>query len=563
MKERQGGWLVAKTLYDLGVRNIFTLGGGHINPIFVACSELEINLIDTHHEQGASMAADAYGRITKKPGICLVTAGPGFTNTLTGVAGSFLSNSPLLLIAGMSGLEENDRVSLQEIDQEAMITPITKWAKTVYDTNRIPEYVSRAFMIAQTGKPGPVYLGMSYEILYPFLDKSKEKRIKPITLKTTTEPSDKTVEQVVSLIEASTKPVVIAGSGCWYSGAERLLFEFSLLFKIPLFTLNMGRGIVSDDRCFGIASPGSPRGFKDITALCDLIILLGVRPSIYMGFGKTFNPKAKIIQVDIDPKEIGKNIEIELPIVTDASGFLKRTIHALKGLPNIERRFEDWYKEASSISQRTYREFETRYLRKKKCPIHPALVAKTVSDLLSQEGIIVVDGGDCQSWCDITCEVKGPGRYLKGGPLGCMGIGIPFALGAKVAEPQTPVVLISGDGAAAMNFMEIETAVRHSLPFTVVICNDSAWGMTKHQMNITYPDLPSPPGVDIGFIPFHKIAESMGGYGELVEKPKDLKPALKRALSSGLPSVINVKTDPDAISGATHTITSMMMSKMK
>ena len=168
----EGGRLVARTLYELGVREIFSLGGGHINPIYHACSDVGIRIIDTHHEQGASMAADAYGRVKRKPGVCLVTAGPGFTNTITGIAGAYLANSPLMVISGRSGVEENDRLSLQEIDQQGMAAPVTKWARTIYDTKRIPEYIASAYKKALTGRPGPVYLGMSYEVLYPECEES-------------------------------------------------------------------------------------------------------------------------------------------------------------------------------------------------------------------------------------------------------------------------------------------------------------------------------------------------------------------------------------------------------
>ena len=174
----------------------------------------------------------------------------------------------------------------------------------------------------------------------------------------------------------------------------------------------------------------------------------------------------------------------------------------------------------------------------------------------------MVDGGDCQSWTDVTYEVQNPGHYVKGGPLGCMGVGIPFALGTKAANPDKKVALITGDGAVAMNFMEIETAVKHKLPFVVVVCNDSAWGMTKHQIEITYPKVKKTQGVELGFVEFDKIAKAMGGNGETVTDIKKLEPALKRAFKSNLPAVINVKTDPDAVSGATHFITQMMMKGM-
>lgn len=561
MPMRQGGWLLAKTLHDLGVRDIFTLAGGHINPVYKACTDLGIRLIDTHHEQGAAMAADAYGRVTRTPGVCLVTAGPGMTNALTGVAGSYLSNSPMLLIAGRSGIEENDILSLQEIDQISMARPVTKWARTIYDIKRIPEYVTNAYRNSITGRPGPVYLDMSYEVLYPGCN---EADLSGYSLKIPDiccEPRDQVIESFFNFLKNACRPVVIAGSGSWYSGSEESINRFAGLLNVPLFTLNMGRGIVPDNKCFGIASPGSPRGFREITQNCDLVILLGTRLSIYMGFGRTFNPKAKIIQVEAEPSEFNRNVTTDLPVISDVDSFLKKALSFAES-NNIEFNFSQWMKESGQIRNRNYSEFRKNVLNSRKKVIHPAKVAREVCDFIGNQGIAVVDGGDCQSWTDTTFSVNNPGHYIKGGPLGCMGVGIPFALGTKAARPDKNVCLITGDGAAAMNFMEMETAVRHKIPFVVVICNDSAWGMTKHQIRITYPEASKIQGVDLGFVPFHEIAKSMGAYGEAVDDIKYLGHALDKASKSGLPAVINVKTDPDAVSGATHTITDMMMKGM-
>lgn len=563
MAKKQGGFLVANTLYELGIREIFTLAGGHINPIYKACADLGINLIDTHHEQGAAMAADAYGRIRRTPGVCLVTAGPGFTNTLTGISGSFLANSPLVVIAGRSGVEENDRLSLQEIDQISMAKPVTKWARTIFEIERIPEYVSNAYKYSMSGRPGPVYLGTSYEVLYPYCS---EKKLSPYSLKlpeNDIEPSDGQVEQFIKLLSNAKKPVILCGSGSYYSGAEKALLQFVNTLKVPAFTLNMGRGVIPDsnDYCFGPASPSNPGGFRSITSECDLIILLGLRLSIYTGFGNTFNKKAKIVQVDICPEEMDRNKISELPVVSDINSFLLKVNRTISS-ENIEHNFSNWYERALMLRKKSMGDFN-KILKSRKKTIHPVRVAKEVSDYLEGKGIIAVDGGDSQSWIDVTSEVNEPGGYLKGGPLGCMGVGIPFALGAKVARPDKKVVLVTGDGAVAMNFMEMETAVRHKIPFVVVICNDSAWGMTKHQIDITYPGSKGIQGVELGFVNFHEIMEAMGGYGEMVDEIKDLTPAIGRAFDSGLPSVINVKTDPDAVSGATHVITEMMMKGMK
>ena len=561
MAKKQGGWLLAKTLYDMGVRDIFTLAGGHINPIYKACTDIGIRLIDTHHEQGAAMAADAYGRVTRTPGVCLVTAGPGLTNALTGLAGSYLSNSPMILIAGRSGIEENDTMSLQEIDQMAMVKPITKWARTIYDINRIPEYVSIAYKTAITGKPGPVYIGTSYEVLYP---KTEQKDLSSYDLSIPTtnyEPSDSKINEVLGLVSKAKKPIVIFGSGSWYSKSETGLEEFIKNLNVPAFTLNMGRGIIPDKYCFGPASPSSPKGFKKIAGEADLILLLGIRLSIYIGFGNSFNKNAKVIQVDINPDEISRNVKADCSVIADLSSFISKMNTQFKK-DACKLNLRDWYKQASKIKQNSYKNFSKTVLNSRKKAIHPAKVAKVVSDFLGEEGIAVVDGGDCQSWTDTTFEVNNPGHYVKGGPLGCMGVGIPFALGTKAANPDKIVALITGDGAVAMNFMEIETAVKHNLPFVVVICNDSAWGMTKHQIEITYPKVKKTQGVELGFVEFDKIAKAMGGNGETVTEINKLEPALKRAFSSKIPYVINVKTDPEAVSGATHVITQMMMKGM-
>lgn len=561
MPKVNGGWLVAKTLRDLGIKHIFTLSGGHINPIYNACRKLGIKLIDTHNEQGASMAADAYGRITRKPGVCLTTAGPGLTNAITGIAGSFLANSPCLYLSGRSGVEENDKLPLQEIDQQSMVTPVTKWAQNIYDIKRIPEYIGQAYNKATSGRPGPVYLGMSYEVLYPSVEKSEaEIKYSPVP-SYHVEPDTGAVSKAIELLSKAKKPVVIAGSGTWYSDSSKMLSEFIKLTGIPVFTLNLGRGIISDenDHCLGAASPSAPNGFREVTGSADLILMLGIRLSLYIGFGRTFNPKAKIIQVDIEAGEIGRNRPADLGIVGDIAKVLKSLCS------NIKRRkivldFSGWHKKTLAIRKKAWA--ETAKIQKSNTkPIHVLRVVNAVENVIGKDGMVVIDGGDTQAFSDGTYNVRLPGHYIKGGPLGCMGTGIPFALGIKAACTQKQVVLISGDGAFGMNFMEFETAIRHKLPFVAVVCNDQGWGMTKHQMWISFGKEKPTAGVDLPFTPFHELANVLGGYGEFVDDPKNLEKAIERGFESGLPSIINVKTDPDATSRATYALTDMMTPK--
>ncbi len=563
MAKVHGGWLVIKTLYELGVREIFSLSGGHINPIYDACVDFGIRLIDTHHEQAAAMAADAYGRVKREPGVCLVTAGPGFTNAVTGIAGAYLSNSPCILLSGKSGIEENDRLPLQDIDQQSVITPITKWARTIFDTKRIPEYISTAYKKAISGKPGPVYLGMPYEVLYESCNEEEIDRYNTIIPSYKVEAAREAIAQAIGMLKSARRPVAIAGSGAWYSGADKELARLLDKVKIPIFTLNFGRGIVSDDHplCFGAASPSAPVAFKRITSEADLILLLGIRLSLYIGFGRTFNPEAKIIQVDIDPGEIGRNRPADLGIVGDISKVLSQLSDYVEK-HSINLNYKSWVDQAKAWREDEWKKVE-EIRNSNKTPIHVLRVIKEVEDVLGEDGILAIDGGDTQVWADTTFHVKKPGHYVKGGPLGCMGVGVPFAIGTKVACPDNQVALISGDGAIGMNFMEFETAIRHKIPFVTVVCNDQSWGMTKHQLWITYGRERQTVGVDLPLIPFHELVRVLGGYGELVTEPAQIHGALIRAFSSGVPALLNVTTDPEAISPATYALTQMMLPKKK
>jgi len=563
MASHNGGWYVARTLHELGVTDVFSLSGGHINPIYNAIAEFGIRLIDTHHEQGAAMAADAYGRLKRRPGVCLVTAGPGFTNTLTGVAGAYLSNSPLIVLSGKSGIEENDRLPLQEIDQRSMATPVTKWARDVYDTKRLGEYIAVAYRRAVTGRPGPVYLGMPHEVLYGSCDEAKMERYATTFPEGSARCSDETAEKAAQAITGAKRPVLIVGSGGWYSGAHAELLGFLERAPMPCFTLNFGRGMVPDDHplCFGAASPSAPVAFKAVTAHADLIVLLGIRLSLYIGWGRSFNPDARVMQVDVDPGEISRNRPADIGVVADAGGFLSQVIDYMDSRA-LRPDYSVWVDKATKWRDEEWAEVELIRGSDAK-PIHGIRVVKAVEDVLGSEGMLAIDGGDTQVWSDTTYHVNKPGHYVKGGPLGCMGVGVPFAIGAKAAFPERRVALISGDGAMGMNLMEFETAVRHDLPFVAVVCNDQAWGMTKHQLEIAFGRERETVGLNLPLIPFHEVVSALGGYGEFVSEPGELVGAIERGFESGKPALINVPTDPSAISPSTYALTDMMMPKEK
>ena len=457
-KKIDGGHVIVKTLKELGIKDIFTLAGGHINPIYNACKEMGIRLIDFHHEQGASMAADAYGRVTKSPGVCLITAGPGLTNVVTGMSGAFLSNSPCMFLSGKSGVEELDRLPLQEIDQENMVRPITKWARAVYDTKRLSEYTAQAYKMCTSGRPGPVYLGFPHEVLYEEVE-SNQLDSPQLEMFSNPEMSDEDCRKFKELLSSSKRPVVLTGSGSWYSGAEDCLKEFVEKTNIPIFTLNFGRGVVSDnhENCMGQASPSALNGFKKATSESDLIILLGVRLSLYIGWGRTFNPDAKVIQVDIEAEEIGRNRPADLPILSD----IRKAIEKLNLNIQEDYNFSNWLDTCKKWKDEEWSEV-LKLKGSDEKPLHVLRVVKAIEDYFGNDIMLCIDGGDTQAWTDSTYNIDKPGMYVKGGPLGCMGVGVPFALGSKAAFPERQVVLITGDGAVGMNLMEFETAINYN-----------------------------------------------------------------------------------------------------
>jgi len=290
-------------------------------------------------------------------------------------------------------------------------------------------------------------------------------------------------------------------------------------------------------------------------------LLLGIRLSLYRGFGRSFNPDAEIIQVDVDAGEIGRNRPADLGIVGDISRVLSKLTSQIEE-SSIELEYDSWFNQARAWRDEEWQESE-KIRNSDKTPIHVLRVIKEVEEVLGEDGMLVIDGGDTQAWTDGTYNVRKPGHYVKGGPLGCMGVGIPFAIGTKVACPDKNVALITGDGAVGMNFMEFETAIRHKIPFVAVVCNDQSWGMTKHQLWITYGRERPTVGVDLELTPFHELVKVLGGYGELITEPGEIRGAIERAFSSGVASLINITTDPEAISPSTYGLTQMMMPKEK
>ncbi|MCP3944265.1 MAG: thiamine pyrophosphate-binding protein [Desulfobacteraceae bacterium] len=549
METKTGGQLAAEALVEKGIDYIFTLSGGHITPIYQYLENSSVTLYDTRHEQAAVFMAEAWGKMTRKPGVAMVTAGPGFTNALTGVASAYFSNTPLVIIAGCVGLDHKEKLDLQDMSQEPVIAPMVKKTFVCLKTQRIPEFIEMAFRTAIAGRPGPVYLEIPVDILNASVDVGTLKQLStPVPGK----PTDlEGADKMLKMINAAENPVVIAGTGVWQAEAEDELIKFAEITGLPVFTSLSGRGTISDThpQCFESSLAIRPGGAFAAYLETDLVVVLGTRFSLYYMFGDVFNPEAKVVQVDIHAEELGRNRSVALPIVSDLKPFLATCNQKLKDDNALipEGKFSEWIEKLKTAeadgktpAKETWNSDNT--------PIHPMRLAKEINEFMNQDDdFVVADGGDTTTWMGMTRTMKKPGHYLDYGVFGALGVGLPYASAAKLCYPDKRVLLITGDGAVGFNFMEFENMVRKKLPIVVVIANDQGWGMIRHSQQIRIGHAIEA-GTWIGKVNYHKTVEALGGFGIQVENPEDIQPAIEKAFASGKPACINVMTDTTTVS---------------
>jgi len=545
-----GGQIAAQALLEKQVEYIFTLSGGHITPIYQYLEEEEIVLFDTRHEQAAVFMAEAWGKLNRKPGVAMVTAGPGFTNALTGVASAFFSNTPLVLIAGCVGLDHKEKLDLQDMFQEPVISPMVKKTLVCQKAERAQEFVDMAFRIATSGRPGPVYLEFPVDVLNSAVE---EETVKKLQTTVASKPVDrKGAKQAIEMIRNSSKPVVIAGTGIWQAEAEADLVTFIEKSSVPVFTSLSGRGTIPDTHplCFESSLAIRPGPAFAAFIETDLIIVLGTRISLYYMFGDILNPAAKMIQVDIEAEEIGRNRTVDLPVVSDLKAFLTECNEIMDaGGPadEFKDKFSGWITTLSEADT-AGKAPSTADWESTNTPIHPMRLAREIDDFMDREDdIVVADGGDTTTWMGMTRTMKQAGHYLDYGIFGSLAVGLPYANAAKLRYPEKRVLLLTGDGSVGFNFMEIENSIRKGLPIVVVISNDLGWGMIRHSQEIRIGHAIEA-GTFIGKVDYHKMVEAIGGKGFFVEKPEQIRPALEEAFASGKICCINVMTDPTTVS---------------
>jgi acetolactate synthase-1/2/3 large subunit len=546
-----GGHLVAKALKNEGIDVIFTLCGGHIIDIYDGCIDEGIKIIDVRHEQVAAHAADGYARMTGKPGCAVVTAGPGTTDAITGVANAFRAESPFLLIGGQGALSQHKMGSLQDLPHVDMMQPITKFAATVPHTERIADMVSMAFRECFNGAPGPSFLEIPRDVLDAQVDLKKARIPAAGQYRASTrslgDPDD--IQRLADILVKSERPCVLLGTQVWTCRASDAAREFVRTLNIPAYMNGAGRGTLP---------PGDPHHFNRTRRYAfdkaDVIVIVGTPFDFRMGYGKRLSSSATVVQIDLDYRTVGKNRDISLGIVGDVGRILKAVTDAATGrTDNGAKKREAWLEELRA-GERAGGEKLAAMFHSNSKPINPYRVAWEINEFLTEDTIYIGDGGDVVTITAQAVQPRQPGHWMDPGPLGTLGVGVPFAMAAKYVHPEKEVLCYFGDGAFSLTGWDFETCVRFNLPFLGVIGNNSAMNQIRYGQIAKYGANRGDVGNKLGDVPYSKFAEMLGGYGEEVYEPDQIRPALERgreAVKSGKPALINIWVDPNVYAPGT------------
>ncbi len=535
-----GGQLAAKALKEAGVEVIFTLSGGHIMPLYDGCIDEGIKIVDVRHEQAAVHAADSWARCNPgKIGVAAITAGPGVTDGVTGIANAWRANSPILVFGGQGPFENLRRGSLQEMDHLGVVRPITKFCDAIYQTKRIPEYIELAIRHAVSGIPGPAFLEIPMDI---FMGQVEDEDIVIPRIRTEAprlSPDKAEVKKAIEVLREVQRPMLMAGTSVKWSKASPEMNRFIAETHIPTFTNGMARGTVPPDSPEFLS-----RSRREALQKIDCIILAGTLLDFRMRFGQTIPADAKIIQLEMDATLIGQNRQTDVPLVGNLACSFEAMMEEMKS-QSVQFDFSPWRDELREIEVAAEKKVEAN-LDSDEVPIDPQRMCREVRDWLADlnEPIVIGDGGDIVATAAKILPVRSEGAWMDPGPLGTLGVGMPFALAAKLAHPDRPVVIIYGDGSFGFNGMEFDTAVRFGLPIIGIVGNDGAWGQMMRPQGAMY-GWDRLEGVLLNRTRYDKVVEALGGYGEHVTEPDQLRPAFERAVASGLPALINVEIRQD------------------
>ncbi len=539
-----GGHLVAAALKNEGVDTVFTLCGGHIIDIYDGCIDYGIRVVDVRHEQVAAHAADGYARQTGRLGCVVTTAGPGFTNALTGIATAFRSESPVLHIGGQGALTQHKMGSLQDLPHVDIAAPITKFSASVRSTERIADMVAMAARECFTGAPGPSYLEIPRDVLDREVPADKavvpERGRSRASTRSIGDPAD--IEKLAELLVRSERPAVLLGTQVWTCRGHEAATALFKALNVPCYMNGAARGVLP---------PGDPHYFNrtraDAFNEADVIVIVGTPFDFRMGYGRRLRADATVVHIDMDYRTVAKNRDVGLGLVGDPGAIMK-AVHAAVGErpDNGAEGRAPWLAHLRGLEGERAAKLMPLFLSDAS-PIHPYRVAWELNEFLTEDTIYIGDGGDVVTISAQAVEPRAPGNWMDPGALGALGVGTGFALASKLVHPEKEVLCYYGDGSFGMTAFDMETANRFGAPYIAVIGNNSAMNQIRYGQLSKYGDERGNVGNLLGDVPFSKFAEMLGGYGEEVADCREIAPALRRAResvrTSGKSAVVNIWVD--------------------
>ena len=538
MAEGHGGEHAVAVARAHGVETMFTLSGAHVFPMYDGAVQADppMRLLDVRHEQTAVFAAEATGKLTRRPGLAVLTAGPGVTNGVSAVTSAWFNGSPLLVVGGRAPDFRWGTGSLQELDQPPLLAPVTKRAATVHAVSELAAEVDAAFRLATAPHRGPVFLDVPMDQLFSRAD--VELPSPPVRERTAPDPDD--LAAVGALLARAERPVLVLGSDVWADGAEDAALRLAETAGVPVITNGMGRGVLPAGHPLLVT-----RAREEAFGHADLVVVAGTPLDFRLGYG-TFGgrgdaPAAQVVHLADSPGQLAGHVALAGSATGDLGLVLEGVLEGWKGTGRSTA-YDGWTARlrdparAAAAADRDARDSDAD-------PIHPARLYGELARRLADVAVVIGDGGDFVSFAGKYVEPKAPGGWLDPGPYGCLGTGLGYAIAARLARPSSQVVLLLGDGAAGFSLMDVDTLVRHKLPVVMVVGNNAGWGLEKHPMRFLY-------GYDViadlaPMTRYDQVVRALGGDGELVTRPGDIGAALDRGFASGVPYCVNVATDPE------------------
>lgn len=533
MADWHGGRHVARALRREGVTHLFTLCGGHILPIYEGCLDEGIRVVDVRHEQAAAMAADGWTRVTREPGVAAVTAGPGVMNAVTGLANARAADSPMVLLGGQSDFARMGQGALQEGPQVPVVAPLCKWSASCYDARLLGEHVHAAFREATSPRAGPAFLEVPWDVLFA---EAPEPAPSPGRTRVAhrSRADEAELRRAADLLAQAERPVVVAGAGVWWSHAEETLRAFADAYAAPMYLSGLARGMLPRRHPRFLVHSRSKA-----LAEADVVLDLATPFDFRMGFGEGLHPDAKVIHADAYPAAIGRR-PVDVGLVGSLDLVL-RDLHALlRGRPQPAR--EAWLAGLRAHDGRKAHE-NAEAAKAEGAPIHALRFLRELNDVIDGDTMVVGDGGNVVALAGKTLEVEGAGHWLDPGPYGTLGVGIPFAMAAKLARPSKKVLVLSGDGAFGLNGMEIESCARQGIQVVCVVANDGAWNQIRDPQLTFYGEARAVATALSQGTRHDLVAQALDAHGERVTEAEEVGPAVERAFASGRAAVVDVVID--------------------